>query len=292
MRTALIGVFVVAALLSFLGVKHFGRLSEMSGSLDSKIERSPWKFDFFLPVEECPEPSGIAFYPERGTFLLVDDGAIGRKCALYEMRLSEGEDGRETEVVAKLPIGKDLEGVCVNPTNGRIYICDEKGELIYEIDSGGKVHLRTFQVDRDFEGVEIIEKGSDGFEGITFRQVDGEPLGGWFYIANQNDPTCVIRVSLPEEGGEVGGDPVEVGIDWVYKGKQINLGEVMWHEETGTLWLSHAWQNLLEVINPDTGELVGWETLPGAAQEGIAIDELGRLWIAQDIGGIAVYTRE
>ncbi|MCD6119150.1 SdiA-regulated domain-containing protein [bacterium] len=264
---------------------------------DLTIEASPWKFVGALALEEVPEPSGIAYHTGRDSFFVVDDGARGRPCALYEFKLVKVEhpeygEMTDAEIVGKLEIGRDLEGVCINSTNELVYLVDEANEKIYEIAPDGPTHLRTFRVILSSISTVTIEKGGNGFEGITFRPMKGMPLGGVYYLANQDDPTCVVKVVLPEKGCETGTEPPKIKIQQMFKGEQINLGDLMYYEESGKLWLSHAWQNLLEIIDPDSGETLRWELMPGCAQEGITIDGEGRLWIAQDVGGVAVYVKD
>ena len=260
------------------------------------IEPSDWQFAGSLPLVDVPEPSGIAYCPGRDTLFVVDDGAKDRPSGLYEVQLikvthPEYGDVTDTKIVGKLELGKDLEGVCFNRTNGLLYVCDEAGERVYEVAPEGPKHLRTFRISAEYSGMQAFEQGGDGFEGIAFRPVSGLPLGGEFFLANQNDPTCVLKVVLPDKGGEVGKEPVLVKIQKIIDVEQINLGDLLYDEASGKLWLSHAWQNLLEIVDPDIGKSLRLELLPGCAQEGITIDADGRLWIAQDVGGLAVYEK-
>jgi hypothetical protein len=49
--------------------------------------------------------------------------------------------------------------------------------------------------------------------------------------------------------------------------------------------------NVTEVLDPQTFALVQWEVMPGCAQEGVAFDSQGRMWVGQDTGGVAIYDR-
>jgi hypothetical protein len=264
---------------------------------DFTVTPSRWEFAAFIDVPQCQEPSGIAIDADAGIVWLVDDGGANRPASLqkYKQITSVSQGGKEypaLEFISKLELGRDLEGVAINTSNGRIYVADEFRDKVYEVDGDKMTLLRAFVVKREFNGRMAIKNAGNGIEGIAFRPERGAPLGGRFYLANQDDPTCVLRVTIPKEGGEDPKVPLPIEIEWVFKGEQINLGDIMWNEAEGTLWLSHAWSNLLEIINPDNAiEEPRWETLPGAAQEGIALDGEGRLWIAQDVGGIAVYDK-
>lgn len=287
-------LFLVAALTT---VAILVRPEYAQSAYSFTIEPSPWVFAGSLPLSDVPEPSGITYYPGRNTFFVVDDGGVGRPSAVYEIELvpvqhPEYGEVTDTKVVGKLEIGKDLEGVCLNWTNGFLYVCDESNESIYEIAPDGPKHLRTFKVAPNYKGQPSFKEKGNGFEGIAFRSIHGLSLGGEFFLANQDDPTCVLVVVLPEKGGEAGKEAATVKIQRVIESEQINLGDLMYDEKTDRLWLSHAWQNLLQIVNPDTGKTVRWELLPGCAQEGITIDADGRFWIGQDVGGLAVYDRK
>ncbi|MCH7471498.1 hypothetical protein IIA79_00900, partial [bacterium] len=52
------------------------------------------------------------------------------------------------------------------------------------------------------------------------------------------------------------------------------------------------WMNVMEMLDIETMEVLRWEVIPGSAQEAVAIDGQGRLWIGADSGGIARYVRE
>ena len=296
-RLLIYGVLLaISASAAFVIVRGQLPASGVTEENDFTVMPSPCKFSEFIEAPECPEPSGIAYYPATGEMLIVDDGGRGRPPSLLKYRVdsaiaSSGGSYTTLALSGKLEIGRDLEGVTVNSENGLVYVVDEASESIYEIEPGAMKHLRTIAVAPGYNGKDAFRKGGNGFEGIAFRPVVGAPLGGKFYLANQDDPTCVLRVALPAAGGEAGGEPAEVKIESAFTGEQINLGDIMWNSSENTLWLSHAWTNLLEVVDIDARKTIRWESLPGAAQEGITLDGEGRLWIAQDTGGVAVYTQ-
>lgn len=296
-RFTYVFAFVLVALAAaFALVLRIHPAAGVSEDYDFTILPSPWSFVEFLGAPECPEPSGIAYFKPTGEMFIVDDGARDRKPALYKYRVDssltrKGESDTTLTLSGKLELGRDLEGVTVDEANNLVYVVEEKDESVYEVDPAAMKLLRTFSVAQKRNGENVYRKGGNGFEGIAWRPMDGAPLGGKFYLANQDDPTCVMRVTLPAKGGQSGGAPAVVKIESVFQGEQINLGDIMWNEAEGTLWLSHAWSNLLEVVDIDNRKTIRWESLPGSAQEGITFDGEGRLWIAQDTGGVAIYAR-
>src|SRR3954453_14046643 len=85
----------------------------------------------------CPEPSGIAYHPQRGTlFVAGDRGHIAEMtrdgAMLHDRRLGQG---------------LDLEGITVGP-GGRLYLCAEKQPpTIMAVDPDTLQTLRRWQVD-------------------------------------------------------------------------------------------------------------------------------------------------
>jgi uncharacterized protein YjiK len=47
--------------------------------------------------------------------------------------------------------------------------------------------------------------------------------------------------------------------------------------------------NVVQILDIHTMDTLRWEVLPGCAQEGVAFDGQGRLWISSDSGGISRY---
>src|SRR3989339_916849 len=128
-RISLFGMIAVVLGVFLLGLMVTNPDEALSESALT-IEPSDWQFAGSLPLEDVPEPSGIAYCPARDTLFVVDDGAKDRPSGLYEVQLikvthPEYGDVTDTKIVGKLELGKDLEGVCYNRTNGLLYICDE-----------------------------------------------------------------------------------------------------------------------------------------------------------------------
>jgi hypothetical protein len=251
-----------------------GMLPTAPAADDDRADLTPWRFTGYWELEEIPEPSGMCFVPERNTLFIVDDGSIDRRAAVFEVSL-------EPRVLNRYELGVDLEGICWHPGLGRLYVCDEYEHMLYEL-SPELQELRSLQVVANIDGVQLLHPGGNGFEGIEFvPEIDS------FVLLNQDDPTCLLVVTAADlmagfESGSVSEyDFIEL--------EQVNAGELHYAVAEEELWVVHAWVNVMQVWGIEPLELKRWEVVPGAAQEAVAIDDEGRLWIGYDLGGLSCY---
>jgi len=250
------------------------------------VEYSDWIFDGYVELAEVPEPSGMCYHPGRNSLFLVDDGAINpdgsvRIAALFEIDLT-------ASVLSKLEIGNDLEGVCWCSWDGMLYVCDEIDETVYVVDPDGLTVEGSFQVSREFDGEPLLAAGGNGFEGIEY--IDGSPgAPGYFLLLNQDDPHALVRVEYEETIKPNLAVPVPIKSYKLLP--QINLGELHYDRDERELWVVHSWMNVIEILDIDSLHLKRWEVCPGAAQEALAFDSEGRLWIGYDLGGLSRYVR-
>jgi len=248
---------------------------------------TPWKLDKFFPLTDVPEPSGLCYCPLTQTMFVVDDGAPDRPAGLYELSIED------CKVLRSLRLGKDLEGVTYAPTTKRLYVSDEEGDMVHVVDPRQLKELGSFPVSRFFQGKEILQAGGNSFEGIAWYSgvlgSDGGP--GFLILLNQDDPTCLVWLDL--DGLQLS---QTARVLEYYVLPQRNSGELYIDTAHDELWVANSWLNTCEILDlnatPDVGAqwpVKRWEVLPGMAQEGIAFDPQGRLWIGQDAGGIARY---
>lgn len=239
-----------------------------------------WKFERAMALEAVPEPSGLCYYPPRQSLFIVDDGAQDRLAAVYEIDF-------QGQVLQKREIGFDLEGVCFCPADGLIYVADESEERLYLLDPGDLGLVRTVRISRSMSGEEKLKAGGNGFEGIEYIP-DG--FGEWsdsIVLLNQDDPHALLAVRRSDMIAEEEGETEAFGFLGI---AAINAGSLLFDAGTGELWVVHSWMNVMEMLDIRSLEVLRWEVVPGAAQEAVAIDGDGRLWIGSDSGGLAVYT--
>jgi uncharacterized protein YjiK len=260
---------------------HGAALLESSADeAGTSAELSGWVFETAFPVPEIPEPSGLCFHPMRNTIFVVDDGGAGREPGLYEIDL-------EANLLDKAQFGRDLEGVCYCPRDGLLYVSDEADESVYVFDPEIKKIYGQVSISRSFDGAEYLKAGGNGFEGIEFIP-DIAGGKGRFVLLNQDDPHALVFVSYSEMSAALD-ESRAAQPDECFALPEVNAGELHYNGGNGELWVINSWMNVMQVYRAETMELQRWEVVPGAAQEGITLDAEGRLWIGQDLGGMARY---
>ena len=234
-----------------------------------------WVYQKTLPVIECPEPSGLVLREDRGSFLIVDDGARDRPGGVYEYDMA----GR---LIRSNQIGGDLEGITYHPKRKSYFVVNERKDLVLELSAADLKPVAEYRLPERFRGEPLVEPGGNGLEGITFQPDPDAPGGGYLWLANQDDPPLLIKTTLPAEGSTL-------TVHATLPMPGLNLGGLFYDPASQLIWVSHAWQNLVSLVDPKTLRVVDWQVLPGYAQEGISLDREGRLWIASDLGGVSIY---
>lgn len=268
-------LFLATALVSLPGE------AANENDVDNSMARLPdWSFDGSWELEEVPEPSGLCYCPPRDSLFIVDDGGLNRPPAVYEMDL-------EAEVLAKREIGVDLEGICYCSFDGLLYVADEADEVVYVLQPEGLELVGEFTFAASIDGEPLLVPGGNGIEGIEYVPVLD---AGHFLLLNQDDPHAIVRISYQsarEALSSVESAPLEAC--WLLPA--INLGELHYDSAASELWVVHSWMNVMEILDVPSMQLKRWEVVPGAAQEAVAVDGEGRLWIGSDNGGIDRYVR-
>lgn len=226
--------------------------------------------------EEFPEPSGICYHPSRSTlFVVSDEGEIS------EIR----KDGT---TVFRMKIPGDLEGITVNPESHLLYVVKEGDDEILEFDPDKREVTRIFRLNRFYEGdPDYIEKREDAFdngiESIAFVEDKKHPEGGTFYLGNQWDPPCVMEVHIPLLSSLE--RTAEARILRVLPLKMDDPAAMYYDPRTKRLNVVDDADNILVEVDLD-GRIMKEYAFLGDNQEGIARDDEGYLYIAQDSGGI------
>jgi uncharacterized protein YjiK len=224
------------------------------------------------------EPSGICFHPLRKTLFVVSD----------EGELFEIETDGSPVFNVKFPDDFDLEDVTVHPQTGLLYLVREGEDIILEFDPDKKEVTRTFPLNREYKGnPNFLEKSvgefDNGIESITFVLDENHSEGGTFYIGNQYDPSCIMEVLIPIKSSLT--KTAEARILRVLPFDLKDPAAMYYDPKTGLLNVVDDADNIFVELTLD-GKLVKEYAFLGNEQEGIAWDEDGFLYIAQDIGGI------
>lgn len=226
--------------------------------------------------QDFPEPSGICYHPTRNTLFVVSD----------EGEITEIE--KDGTPVFRMKLSGDLEGITVNPESELLYIAVEGEDVILEFDPERKEVKRKFPLSREFQGnpaflQKQVEEYDNGIESIAFVPDKNHPEGGTFYIGNQWDPPCVMEVFVPLKSSNA--ETAEARIIRVLPCKIDDPSAMYYDEKTRLLNIVSDADNILVEMTLE-GRLVKEYAFPGANQEGLARDEEGYLYIAQDSGGI------
>jgi uncharacterized protein YjiK len=225
------------------------------------------------------EPSGVTYHPIRRTLFVVDDGGH-----IHEIR----PDG--TVIQTKALQARDLEGITTNPITGWLYAAVEDEEAILEINPQTLTVNREFKINRSFDGKPLLKKGGMGIEAITFVPDALHPEGGTFWIGNQSfsrkpggEPSIICEVVVPlltSKAVEAEGSIIrffEMGF--------LDISGLTYNAKADSLVLISDTTNLLVELKRDGTHLHRY-LLPGDDQEGITLDGLGYMYIAQENGQI------
>jgi hypothetical protein len=225
------------------------------------------------------EPSGITLHKDRGTLFVVSDEGY-----IEEIQ----RDG--TPVQQQLIRKADFEGVTSDPSTGLLYLAIEGEEKIIEVNPDDFSVTREFVIDRTFQGRTVLKKGGQGIECIAFVPDANHPEGGTFYVGNQSfdladseDLSAIFEVEVPLRSRGAG-EPTATIIRYLAPGV-IDLSGIHHDKASDHLYvISDATNTLLEMTR--AGEVLRAFAFPGQNQEGIAVDENGNVFVAQDSGGI------
>lgn len=225
------------------------------------------------------EPSGIVFHSQRNTLFVVgDEGDI---CEIQT-------DG--TLVKEKRIRPADFEGITYDPSTNLLYVAVEGEEKIIEIDPDDFAVLRTFTIERTFEGKTALKPGGQGIEAITFVPDSHHPQGGTFYVANQSfklddngELSVICEIELPLKTNSDKNAMAQI-VNCFSIGV-IDLSGLHYDANSSNLYvISDETNTFFEITKK--GKILHSYAFPGDNQEGIAIDNDGFLYIAQDSGGI------
>jgi len=239
----------------------------------------PYEWVGDIDKSELVEPSGIVYDARRRTLFVVSDEGF-----LCEMET----DG--TKVQMQKIRDADFEGITQDPATGFLYLAIEGEERILEVDPDDFAVLREFELERYLRGEVVFKPGGQGIEGITFVPNPQHPEGGTFYVANQSfslkpdgERSLIAEVELPLRTSN---EKIASGrILRTFSLGVIDLSAITYNHKTGTMLVVSDSTNTLYEIDTD-GNILLARAFTGADQEGIALDDEGFMYIAQDSGGV------
>ena len=246
---------------------------------ESRPVTLPYNWVGNIAKSEITEPSGITYHAARRSLFIADDSG-----SIYEV----GLDG--TLVQSRGLNERDIEGITVNPNTGLLYAAVEDDEAIIELDAETLTIQREFRIDRNFEGEQILKKGGMGIEAIAFVPDASHPEGGTFWVGNQSfslkpkdEPSVVCEVVVPLRSGMA--RRAKGTIIQAYRMNFIDISGLAYDAQGDFLVLISDTSNLLVELKRE-GTILAQYLLPGDEQEGVVLDGLGYMYIAQENGEI------
>jgi hypothetical protein len=236
----------------------------------------PYKWLGNIDKIKFNEPSGICWHSQRKTLFVVGDQ--GDICEIKP-------DG--TLISQKRIRSADFEGITHDPSTGLLYIAVEGEESIIELNPETLEVLREFSLPRKFDDKVVMKSGGQGIEALTFVPDMAHPEGGTFCVANQSfspndedDISAIFVVELPLRSKT--GEPKLLNY---FNPGIIDVSGLYYSHLDGHVFVISDACNIILEYSP-TYKLLKEFAFPGKDQEGIAVDDNGFMYIAQDSGGI------
>ena len=261
---------------------YFLRQMEQSATQQTAESRPiplPYNWIGSITKQQIAEPSGITYHPVRRSLFIADDSG-----SIHEVNL------HGTFIQTKRLNELDIEGITMDPRTGLLYAAVEGDETIIELEPETLAIQRKFRILRDFKGELLLKKGGMGIEAIAFVPNTSHPEGGTFWVGNQSfslkanaEPSVVCEVVVPlrTETAAIS----EASIINAYKMNFIDISGLAYDPQDDVLVLISDTTNLLVEMSRE-GTILSKYLLPGDDQEGVALDGLGYMYIAQESGAI------
>lgn len=212
------------------------------------------------------EPSGADWHPRLRKIFSVHDNGY-----LFSMD-KEGGDVRTWNV------GGDLEGVTLaNPESDFVYIGREYPAAILEF------NIETGRVTRTFPlggANKMPENSSQGLEALTFVEIQNHPEGGQFWAGHQGNGQIYV-FELPIVSSSVSTNASLQVILQPVPGRN-DIAGMDYSPEFDVVYIIYDASNRLSIVDPDNGSVYFDRSLPQTDQEGIAVNNLCDLFLAQD----------
>ena len=276
------GLLIFSITIISIALVYFLIRMEQSATKETVASRPvalPYNWIGNIAHAQIAEPSGITYHPTRRSLFLADDSGSVHEVSL-EGRLIQSKGLNE----------RDIEGITVDPSTGLLYAAVEGDEVILELEPEHLAIQREFRIGRDFKGEQLLRKGGMGIEAIAFVPDASHPEGGTFWIGNQSfslkakdEPSVVCEVVVPlrsTTAKQAGG-----AIIHAYKMNFIDISGLAYDAQGDLLVLISDTTNLLVELKRE-GTILRQYLLPGDEQEGIVLDGLGYMYVAQENGEI------
>ena len=224
-------------------------------------------------IAKIPEASGICFSPKSETLFVVSDKGV-----LYEI-------AKKGKILQKHRIGKyDLEGVACDDKHDRLLLVDEGKDNLLIINRHNFKLTKKLNIKRDYKGEMLLKKDKHhGLEGVTIYH-------DRVLLVNQSsvkypdiDPSIIVQI-------DANASRAKVPIEKIYNPHKKDIAGLCYHDN----YLYMVSDNKDNLIKYDliTQKVISKVKLPIFAQEGVAFDDEGYIYFADDDGGVFKYKKE
>jgi uncharacterized protein YjiK len=214
------------------------------------------------------EPSGVLFAPRLGhLFVVGDEGTVAELDA----------DGKRIDV---REVKGDLEDLTVYTPSGDLVLVAEKQAELILYDPVAHQEKKRWKIDTAAVLGEEPGDKNEGFEGIAFRPERGRKGGGLFYLAHQRTPAMVVALAF-----DPASPPGRLGAEGV-----VARWPLAPHEDLTAVNYVPAIDRVLVLTDKSDrililaadGAVESEVEVPGDQQEGLAVDDKGDVWLADD----------
>lgn len=236
-----------------------------------------------ITLAEVPDDlSGVTFVPDTGTLLVVDNGTP---------RLSEYDrDGRFRRHITLVGF-EDVEDVFY-AGGGKLALIEERRRLLTEHDFSPETTVLT----RDTVRTLLLDgepSGNNGLEGVTL-----DPASERWIVVKEWKPRRILAIARNAPANE----PSAARALWDVEKRNLGLEDlsgVCFDPRTGNLLLLSDESRLVVECTLDGKEVGRLSLAAGSAgldhdvgqPEGIALDDQGRLYIANEPNSLYIFAR-
>jgi len=223
-------------------------------------------------IAEIPEASGISYSEISDTLFVVNDEG-----AVYEL-------SKQGKILREKKVGDyDFEGIVVDDANNLLLIAVEGQDDIFVLSKADMTIQKEISIKRTFDGVKVLKKGADGLEGLALYKNE-------LYASNQSNKR------YPKSDASV-----IVVIDYDLSKTKQTIKRIIDHGFNDIAGLTF-YKNTLVMVSDEDAMLIQYDIKNNKtinkvklskkyAQEGIAFDNKGNLFIADDMGNVLKINR-
>lgn len=268
----LLGAGLVSVLAFSVFLNLPGELPKLKGGKPSRGGLNVVGTPVRMAESGVREPSGVVWHPglER-LFVVGDEGRIA-------------ELDREGRPIGERRIAGNLEDVAVHPNTGHLFLLAEIQSELILYDPLTREERRRWRLDRAGLLGEPPAERNQGFEGLAFRVEPSRPGGGLLYLVHQRAPAMVVAIAFDpaRPGGDLGPDVV---VERLALPGYTDLTAATYVPDLERLLVIADSRDRIVVLRA-AGAVEAEVVLPGLQQEGLGFDGAGRLWVADDRGGL------